>query len=102
MGSARTISARHCDRPTLRVARRGVIKMTEKSEPGFMGIGTKRDFTFQRVGDATNLRPYEQTVINRLFGSNDERDLTDLQYKFYKYLPEIQKELYQSVVDAGY
>lgn len=84
------------------LARRGVLHMIEKSEPGFMGIGTKRDFTFERVGNETGLREYEETLVKKMFGSRDSIDLDDLKEKFYKYLPEIKKEMYQEVVRAGY
>jgi uncharacterized membrane protein len=84
------------------LARRGILRMVEKSEPGFMGIGTKRDFTFERVGNETGLRDYEETIIRKMFGGRNSIDLDDLKEKFYKYLPEIKKEMYQEVVRAGY
>ncbi|MBI4672750.1 MAG: DUF2207 domain-containing protein [Chloroflexi bacterium] len=84
------------------LARRGVLRMIEKSEPGFLGIGTKRDFTFERADNETGLREYEETLIQKMFGARDSIDLDDLKEKFYKYLPEIKKEMYQEVVRAGY
>ena len=84
------------------LARRGVLRMIEKSEPGFMGIGTKRDFTFERVGAETGLRDYEETLVRKIFGSDDSIELDDLKQKFYKYLPEIKKEMYAEVVREGY
>lgn len=84
------------------LARRGVLRMEEKQEAGFLGIGTTHNFTFERVGAATGLRPYEQTIIQKLFGSSDSRDLDDLKEKFYKYLPDIKKQLYQATISAGY
>lgn len=84
------------------LARRGVLRMVEKSEPGFMGIGTKRDFTFERTGNETGLRSYEATILQKMFGSREAIDLEDLKEKFYKYLPDIKKQMYAEVVKDGY
>lgn len=84
------------------LARRGVIKMSEKEEPGFLGIGTKRDFVFELVGDTTNLRPYEQTLIQRIFGGGTTRELADLKQKFYTAIPTLQKQMYEEVAKLGF
>lgn len=84
------------------LARRGVIRMNEKSEPGFMGIGTKRDFTFERVGDENSLRKYEKTLIRKMFSGQGQIDLDDLKNRFYKSLPDIKKQMYEQVVKEGY
>ncbi|HZQ05549.1 MAG TPA: DUF2207 domain-containing protein, partial [Anaerolineae bacterium] len=84
------------------LARRGVLRMTEKSEPGFMGIGSKRDYTFELVGETSGLRQYEKTLVDKLFGSHDARNLDDLKEKFYRYLPDIKKQMYQETMRLGY
>ena len=84
------------------LARRGIIRMSEKEEPGFLGIGTKRDFVFELVGDTTNLRPYEQTLIQRLFGGSTTRALSDLKQKFYTAIPTLQKQMYEEVSKLGF
>ena len=45
------------------LARRGVMTMTETQEPGFLGIGTNRDFTFRLVDTEQSLRPYEIALL---------------------------------------
>ena len=84
------------------LARRGFITMEELNTPGFMGIGSSRDFVFRRVANAdqSKLRPYEKLVLDRVV-PNDERKLSELKYKFYQHVSEIQTELYKEVVAAG-
>ncbi len=84
------------------LARRGAIKMTEKQEPGFLGIGTNRDFTFELADNQSNLRPYEQTLIRRLFGGGSSRDLSDLKEKFYTAIPDLQTQMYNEVTKLGF
>ncbi|MBI5567123.1 MAG: DUF2207 domain-containing protein [Chloroflexi bacterium] len=84
------------------LARRGFITMEELNTPGFMGIGSSRDFVFRRVPDVaqSSLRPYEKLVLDRVV-PDDERKLSELKYKFYQHVSEIQTELYKEVVTDG-
>ncbi len=84
------------------LARRGFITMEELQTPGFMGIGATRDFVFRRVAnsDTAKLRPYEKLVLDRVV-PGDERKLSELKYKFYQHIGEIQQELYKEVVADG-
>jgi len=84
------------------LARRGFITMEEMQTAGFMGIGSSRDFIFRRVPEAStsSLRPYEKLVLDRVVPS-DERKLSELKYKFYQHVSEIQTELYKEVVTDG-
>jgi hypothetical protein len=66
------------------LARRGVMTMTERQERGFLGIGTRHDFTFQLVATEHALRPYERTLIKKLFRRRSQIDLSDLKDKFYR------------------
>jgi len=84
------------------LARRGVITMTETQERGFLGLGTKRDFTFRLVDTGQSLRPYERTLIKKLVGGRSQVDLSDLKEKFYKAIPTLRRELYDEVVKAGF
>ena len=85
------------------LARRGVIEMQEVEEPGLLGIGTKRDFIYRLKEVPDDLRPYEKTLLNEIFGRRrKERRLSDLKEKFYTAIPELKKQLYQEVVDLGF
>jgi uncharacterized membrane protein len=84
------------------LARRGFITMEELNTPGFMGIGSSRDFVFRRVAnvDRSKLRAYEQLVLDRVVPSA-ERKLSEMKYNFYQHIGEIQTALYKEVVTAG-
>lgn len=84
------------------LARRGFITMEELNVPGFLGIGSSRDFVFRRVSgvNTAQLRPYERLVLDRVV-PGDERKLSELKYKFYQHVNEIQTELYKQVVTDG-
>ena len=86
----------------LDLARRGVIEIEETKEPGFLGIGSTNDYIYRKKNTSIALRPYEQTLLNKLFDHKDEIQLSDLKEKFYKVIPTLRKELYQAVVDEGF
>lgn len=69
------------------LARRGVITMTERQERGFLGFGTRHDFTLQLVDTEQPLRPYEKTLINKLFRGRSQIDLSDLKEKLASFHP---------------
>ncbi len=85
------------------LARRGYLTMAEEAERGFAGLTLNRDFVFERTGKGwSDLRDYEVTLLQTLFGSSRTKRMSDLKNKFYTALPEIQKGLYASVVEEGY
>ena len=87
----------------LDLARRGALTIKETQEPGFLGIGTISDFVYRRKsGYSEPLRPYEDTLLDNMFGSGKEVKLSGLKNKFYTAVPTIRKQLYQAVVDEGY
>ena len=85
------------------LARRGFMRIVEKSEPGFLGIGTTREFTYERLKDGgADLRPYEQKLFDKIFSSGDSIGLDELRNKFYTALPDIKDGLYDETVKEGY
>ncbi|MDH7487407.1 MAG: DUF2207 domain-containing protein [Anaerolineae bacterium] len=84
------------------LARRGVMEMEEVEEPGFLGIGSRQDFIYRLKERPADLRPYEKTLLDNIFGKRQERKLSDLKEKFYTAIPELKKQLYQEVVDLGF
>lgn len=83
------------------LARRGVMRMEEEKKQGFLGIGSGRDFIFYLEDASKATRPYEKTLISHVFGSGQERRLSDLRQKFYSAIPTLQKQLYEDVVEEG-
>ena len=87
----------------LDLARRGALEIEEKQEPGFLGIGTSSDFIYRKQAGFTEpLRPFEKTLLDNLFKSKQEVELSELKNKFYTAVPTIRKQLYEAVVEEGF
>ncbi|MBZ0292333.1 MAG: DUF2207 domain-containing protein, partial [Anaerolineae bacterium] len=83
------------------LGQRGYMVMEEDQSTGIFGIGMNRTFSFKRTDKAygSDLRPYEQRVIKKIFGGNRmERTLDSLKNNFYTAIPQVKKELYQELV----
>ena len=81
------------------LARRGVINITEEAEPGFLGIGTQRDFLFLLQDHGEVLRSYEKTLLRKFFGhTRKQMRLSDLKDKFYTAIPKMRSQMYKEVV----
>lgn len=85
------------------LARRGYMRIEETEKRGLLGFGSQ-DFVFRRTDkDAADLRPFEREVLQGIFkGRRKEREMSDLRNSFYRYLPDIQKELYKEMVARGF
>ncbi len=79
------------------LARRGVIKMTEKQE-----TDGATDFAFELVGNQTGLRKYEQTILTKVFGGNTTRWLSELKEQFYTAIGVIKDQMFEEVTRLGY
>jgi len=84
------------------LAHRGALRMEEVRKEGFLGIGSGRDFVFHLQDPGKATRPYEKTLIKRIFGRGQTRRMSDLRQKFYTAIPELRKQLYQEVVKEGF
>jgi uncharacterized membrane protein len=72
-----------------------------------MGLYNSQDFAFilkKKPAEWMNLKPHELLLLAGLFdnGARDYVELSDLQNRFYKNLPGIQKALFNSLVKQGY
>jgi len=45
------------------------------------------------------LRSFEKAIIKRIFGGKLEKSMKSLQNKFYQYIPQLQGDLYEALVD---
>jgi uncharacterized membrane protein YgcG len=81
------------------LARRGYIVMEEVQNEGLFGM-TSTSFVFKRTDKAGNdLLSFEMRMLNALFSSGRmERSLDSLTNNFYSYIPQLQKELYQHLL----
>jgi uncharacterized membrane protein YgcG len=86
----------------LDLARRGYIVIEEsRDKAGFLGIATSR-FVFKRTDKPIEeLRRFEQVLMQRLFEGQLERTLESLRNKFYLYVPELERLMYQAALDEG-
>ena len=77
--------------------------MTEKTEPGFMGIGTKRDFTFELVGEYGRAQPLRADAASEALLAGARSVSSDLKEKsFTSTCPNIKTEMYKETVSEGY
>jgi uncharacterized membrane protein len=84
------------------LARRGYLEMEETKTSGFLGLGGGSEFTFRRTDKQwTDLVAFEETILDKVFGSHYERSLSDLKNKFYTAIPEIKRNLYKQTVSEG-
>ena len=81
------------------LARRQVISITEAREESLFRMST--DFIYRRERSDVVLLPYEQKLLDGIFGNQDEVRLSDLKNKFYAKVPAIQSAIYQAVTAAG-
>jgi uncharacterized membrane protein YgcG len=86
----------------LDLAERGAIRIEEQEEASTWGFGVSRDHIFHLVDAGQAIYPHEKKLIERVFGSRDERRLRDLRQKFYTAIPELKKQLYQELVKRGF
>lgn len=81
------------------LARRRAISITEERQEGLFRLST--DFIYRRERQDVSLAPFEQKLLDALFGAKDEVRLSDLKNKFYRNIDGIKAEMYKAVVDAG-
>lgn len=85
------------------LANRGYLVIQEDREGGLFGFGQQSTFTFKRTDKQwKDLRPYEQTLLDRVFRGKQERELDELKNSFYKVIPSLQKDLYREIVINGF
>ncbi|MCU0481761.1 MAG: DUF2207 domain-containing protein, partial [Anaerolineae bacterium] len=81
------------------LAHRGYIVIEEERKKGLFGISSS-EITFKRTDKPTDdLRSFEKTIVKRIFGGKLEKPMKSLQNKFYQYIPELQGDLYEALVD---
>ena len=88
------------------LARRGVITMREIDDKNDAIFGSRVDYMIAAGPKLAELRstlkPYEMTLLDNLDIAADERKLSTLKAKFYKYIPQIKKQLYEQLIKEGY
>ncbi|NPV07225.1 MAG: DUF2207 domain-containing protein [Anaerolineae bacterium] len=84
------------------LGRRGVLEIEETQQPGFLGIGERRDFVYRRLGGGADLSQYESTLVSQLFGQKTEVRLSELKNRFYQAIPRIARDMYEELTQQGF
>jgi uncharacterized membrane protein len=86
------------------LAVRGYIKIVEtKSKALFFNVTT---YTFNLLkpdyANDKNIQSFEKKILDAVFGGSTTRNLNDLNNTFYKNIPGIKKDVYDTLVTKGY
>jgi hypothetical protein len=82
------------------MAVRGYLRIDETEEAGFL---RKADYRLVKLREpGPELQRYESVLLQGLFETGDQVDLSDLKYKFAPRLREVQDALYDDVVAKGW
>lgn len=85
------------------LARRGVIKLDESTTDG---VGAAHDYTLTLVQPDVTLAPFEKTLLSALFSgkmtAGQAVKLSQVGRQFTSVSGQIERQLYQEVVDRGY
>jgi hypothetical protein len=91
------------------LAVRGFVHITELTQAHLLGLVKKTDYRIdilRKRNEWSVLKPHEQSYLNALGESAplDEYSMkvSELQNRFYKYLPDIKNAIYDSLVAIGY
>lgn len=85
------------------LAQRGYLVIEQKETGGVFGMFQSTEFEFHRQDKPEDdLRPYELTLLDGIFGRKNSVGLSDLRNKFYKKIPAIKEQLYRELVKQGY
>ncbi len=85
------------------LAVRGHLRIEEETSTKFYFF-SDRDYKLIKTKEAVpgGLKPHEKKVLDGIFKSGEEVEISDLRNKFYKELPGITKSLYAELVRGGY
>ncbi|MFQ5859626.1 MAG: DUF2207 domain-containing protein, partial [Anaerolineae bacterium] len=88
---------------TVDLARRGVFTMQEIREEGSPDTSARHDFVFEKQDHEETLRPFENTLLQELFGGRQSQKLSSLLgEKFHNAILALQDQLYEEVVREGF
>ncbi|MFH1749548.1 MAG: DUF2207 domain-containing protein [bacterium] len=82
------------------LAVRGYLEIHEEEKKKFLAIGSGKTYRFKRTDKSDqDLLQYEKELLASLFHTKNEVKLDDLKDKFYTHIKDINKALYEEVVD---
>lgn len=88
------------------LAERGVLRMDETTSEGALGFGKRTDHALTFLDNAVALQPYEDTLLDAIFGDNRAPNatvpLSKVNDTFAKKESTIHQQFYADLVDHGY
>ncbi len=81
------------------LAVRGYLRIDEIPKKGFFG---KPDWTMTRLKDGADLRPYERSLLDGVFTTGEEVQLSELRNTFATRLQTVEEALYDDAVEQGW
>ena len=89
------------------LAVRGYLLIEEKEEARLLGLWSDKDYVFtlrKELAEWGELKPHEAKLLNALFarGSRTSVELSDLENRFYKDLPEIHDRIFERLLARRY
>ena len=83
------------------LAVRGHLVIEEKQHESWMGLWTSPKYVFHKQSskkERNGLQSHEKLLLQALFRDGDRVQLSDLENKFYKELPEIRDRIYDALM----
>lgn len=88
------------------LAVRGYLLIEQKEQDHALGLWHEKNYIFhlrKPRDEWTALKPHEQELLEGFFADGrDTVSLADLHNKFFKYLPDIKSDIFDSLVSKGY
>jgi uncharacterized membrane protein len=89
------------------LAVRGYLLIEEKEEARLLGLWSGKDYVFtlrKELAEWGELKPHEAKLLNALFarGSRTSVELSDLENRFYKDLPDIHDRIFERLLARRY
>jgi uncharacterized membrane protein len=87
------------------LAVRGYLVIEEKEEKHLFGLFTSKDYRFvlkKKLEHWDELKAHEHKLLSALFGGDDWVNLSDLENKFYKELPDIRDRIFEGLLGRHY
>lgn len=91
------------------LAVRGFIVIEEKDQSHMMGLIHEKDYVFHLKKSSAEwgtLRPHEQQLLGGIFtgggAEGETTSLSELHNQFYRYVPKIKNNIFDSLVSKGY
>lgn len=81
------------------LAVRGYIRIREEKRK--MLFVEKTDYIFEKIKNESDLKFFEQKIIKSVFGNRNIVSSLELRNKFYKKIPDINKEIYKETAKTG-